>query len=84
MKLLKQATYAGYVLAKLAQIKIFPNQDTELLRFLFTKDYLKTEKGLELVSRPHFSYNFLIKVFFLMFNKQAKLHHQTVFTTQVI
>ena len=55
MKLLKQATYAGYVLAKLAQIKICPNQDTELLRFLFTKDYLKTEKGLELVSRPHFS-----------------------------
>ena len=35
-----------------------------LLRFLFTEDSLKIKMGLELVSRPYFSYNFLIKNFF--------------------
>ena len=35
-------------------IKICKNQHTDLLRFLFTEDYLKIEKGLELVSRPCF------------------------------
>ena len=32
------------------------------LRFVFTEDSLKIKKGLELVSKPHFSYNFLIKL----------------------
>ena len=35
-------------------IEISSNQHTDLLRFLFTKDYLKIKKDLELVSRPHF------------------------------
>ena len=46
-------------------IKIGPNQHADLLRFLFTEDSLKIKKGLELVSRPHFSYNFFIKNFIL-------------------
>ena len=46
-------------------MKICPNQHTDLLRFLFIEDSLKTKKGLELVSRPHFSENFLIKIFLL-------------------
>ena len=58
MKLMKQATYIRYALGKI--IKICPNQHTELLKFLFTEDFLKIKKGLELVSRPP-SYIFLIK-----------------------
>ena len=46
-------------------IKICPNQHVDLLQFLFTEDYLKTKKGLEIVSRSHFSYNFLIKFFYI-------------------
>ena len=42
-------------------IKISPNQQAGLLTFLFTEDSLKIKKCLELVSRPHFPYNFLIK-----------------------
>ena len=42
-------------------IEICPNQHADLLEILFTEDSLKIKKGLELVSRPHFSYNFLIK-----------------------
>ena len=41
-------------------IKISPNQHANLLRFLVTQD-LKITKGLELVSRPQVSLNFLIK-----------------------
>ena len=51
------------VLPKLS--KFYPNQHTNLLRFLFTEDSLKIKKGLELVFRPHFSYDFLIKNFLL-------------------
>ena len=36
-------------------IKNCPNQNTDLPRFLFKEDSLKIKKGLELVSRPHFS-----------------------------
>ena len=36
-------------------IKICPNQHADLHRILFTEDSLKIKKGLELVSRPHFS-----------------------------
>ena len=42
-------------------IEISPNQRAGLLRFLFTEDSLKIKKDLELVSRPHFPYNFMIK-----------------------
>ena len=45
-------------------IKICPNEHADLLRILFIEDSLKTKKGLELVSRPQFSYNFLIKKLF--------------------
>ena len=46
-------------------IEICPNQHRALLRILFTEDSLKIKKGLELVSRPDFSYHFLIKNFIL-------------------
>ena len=36
-------------------IEICFNQHADLFRILFIEDYLKTKKGLELVSRPHFS-----------------------------
>ena len=41
--------------------EIRPDQHADLLGILFTEDSLKIKKGLELVSRPHFSYNFLLK-----------------------
>ena len=53
MKFLKQAVYIRLCISK--TIKICLNQQTDLLRFLFTGHYLKIKKGLELVSRPHFS-----------------------------
>ena len=46
-------------------IKISLNQHVDLFRFLFTEDSLKIEKGLELVSKQHFSQKFLIKSFIL-------------------
>ena len=46
-------------------IEICPNQHADLLGILFTEDSLKIKKGLELVSRPNVSYNFLIKKFIL-------------------
>ena len=48
-------------------IKICQNQHAHLLKFLFTDDSLKIEKGLELVSRPHFSLTFLKKNFLLQY-----------------
>ena len=42
-------------------IQICSNQYADILRFLFIDDIWKIEKGLELVSRQHFSNNFLIK-----------------------
>ena len=62
MKLLKQAINITYVLAKLSK---FVQISTNALRFLLTEDSLKIKKDLELVSRPCFSYNFLIKKFLL-------------------
>ena len=52
MKFLKQATYIGYVIAKRSKSV---QQHADLLRIGFTEDSLKIKKGLELVSRPHFS-----------------------------
>ena len=50
-KLLKQATYI--CISK--TIRIYPNKHNDLQTFLFTEDFLKIEKDLKLVSRPHFS-----------------------------
>ena len=44
----KQPTYVRYVTAK--PFKICPNQYADLLKFLFTWNFLKTKKGVELVS----------------------------------
>ena len=46
-------------------IKVSPNQYAGLLRLLFIEDSIKIKKGLDLVPRPQFSYNFLIKHFIL-------------------
>ena len=46
-------------------IEICPSQYADLLGFLYSEDSLKINKGLELVSRPHFSKNFWIKNFIL-------------------
>ena len=48
-------------------IKICPNQHAGLHRIFFTEDSLEIKKGLELVSRTPFSYNFLVKFFFLQY-----------------
>ena len=52
MKLLKQATYIRYALAKLSKFVQISIQTS--LDFL-TEDSLKIKKGLELVTRTHFS-----------------------------
>ena len=44
--------------------KIWPNQYMNFLRFHFMEDFLKIKKGLELVSRPHFSLIFLKEILF--------------------
>ena len=51
---------ARYICASLffKSIKICPDQHADLHRIFFTEDFLKIKKGLELVSRPHFSKNF--------------------------
>ena len=43
------------------------NQQVDLLRLIFREDSLKIKKVLELVSRPHFPYNFLIEIFLLYY-----------------
>ena len=53
MKFLKQATYIRYVITNLSKfVQISKVTSTESF---FTEDSLKIRKGLELVSRPHFS-----------------------------
>ena len=79
---LKQATYISYVTAKLS--KFIQNQHVDLLRIIFTKDFLKIKKGVELVSRPHFSQNFDKKFNFVILHKLVKFLQQIVFTYQVI
>ena len=82
IKFLKQAIY---IRCYSKTIKIYPNQLADFLRFLFTEVSLKIKKGLELVSRSHFSWKFFDKNFsFLILHKLAKFLYQTVFTTQVI
>ena len=60
-KLLKQAPYVRYVLAKLSK---FAQISTDLLRFLFTDDSLKIKEGLELVFQAIFFKEFLDKKLF--------------------
>ena len=62
MKFLKHSTYIRLCNSK--AIEIGQNQHAGHLRFLFTEDSLKSKQGLELVSRQHFSYNFLKKKLF--------------------
>ena len=50
-----------YQICNRKAVEISPNQRAGLFRFLFIEDSLKTKQSLELVSRPHFSYNFLMK-----------------------
>ena len=57
MKFLKQATYIRYV-SKFVQIS------TQTFSESLLEDPLKIQKGLELVSRLNFSYDFLIKILF--------------------
>ena len=80
MKFSKEATYI--CIGK--TIKFSPNQYTNLLRFYFTGAFLKIKKGLELVSRPYFSYNFWQIFFFVKLLKMAKFHFKIVFAFQVI
>ena len=54
--------YIRYVIAKLSKF-VQISMVTSLKSF--TGDTLKIKKGLELVSRPQFSYDFLIKEFIL-------------------
>ena len=60
MKLLKQATYVKYVLTNLSK---FVQISTQTFRISFYREFFENKKGLEQVSRPYFSYNFLKKNF---------------------
>ena len=71
MKLLKQPMYIRYALVKLSKFVQFCTYLPE--------DSLEIKKGLELVSRSYFHRIFS----FVMLHKLAKIHDQTVFTSQV-
>ena len=78
MKFLKQATYIRYETAKLS--KFVQNSMVTSTESFLAEDSLKTIKGLELVFRPYFSYNFLTrKIYFLILHTLAKFHYQTVY-----
>ena len=47
-----------YLICNSKAIEISSNHHAGLPRFLFTEDSLKIRKCLDLVSSPHFSYNF--------------------------
>ena len=57
-----EGSYLYYICNSKA-IEICPNRLADLFIFLFTEDFLKVRKGLELVSRSQFSQHFLIKDF---------------------
>ena len=59
-----EAIYLYYICNSKA-IKVSPNQHAGFLRLLFTEDSLNIKKGLGLVSRSLFSYDFFIKMFIL-------------------
>ena len=54
MKFLKEPAYIKYFIVKTS---------SKTTQIPFTENSLKIKKGLKLVSRPHFSDNFLIKFF---------------------
>ena len=73
-----------YQICKSKTIKVCPNQHADLLRFLFTYDSSRIEKGVELVSRLQFSNKFLMKLFsYVKLHKLAKFITR-VFTLQVV
>ena len=78
-----KASYSYYIYNS-KTIKICLDQHPDLFRFSFTEDSLKIKKGLELVFKPHFTLNFLIKRVFLIPHKLTKFHYHTVFTFQGI
>ena len=79
-KCLKQSTYIRYVIAKLLRLV----QISMLASSEFFLQILRKLKRLKLVSRPHFTQNFLKKIYFVMLHKLAKFHYQTAFTSQII
>ena len=77
MKFLEESTYSRYVIAKLS--KLVQIRMLASFSILFAEDSLKITKGLELISRPQVSWNFLIKKnYFVILHKLAKFHYQTV------
>ena len=78
-----EASYL-YLIYNTKSIKNYPNQQADLHRIFLTEVSLKIKKGLELVSRPHFSNNFLIKNYFVILHKLARFLYQTAFISQVI
>ena len=85
---LKKSTYIRYVIAKLSklvQISMLVSPDSFLQQFLW-----KFKKGCESSFQVTFLQNFFIKNFFsikkyfVMLQKPAKFHYQTVLSSQVI
>ena len=69
-KIFEESYLYLYYICNSKTIKICPNQHADLLRFLFTEDSLKIEKGVELVL--HF---FDKKFSFIIWHKLAKFHN---------
>ena len=46
--------------------------------------YVALQKNFYQKTQSKFSYNFLIKNYFIILHKLAKFHYQAVFTSQVI
>ena len=66
-------------------IQICQNHHAYLLRFFFTEDSLKIEKGLGTSFQDIFFTEFFGNNFsFVILDKLAKVHYPTVFTSQVI
>ena len=82
MKFLKQATYIGYVIAKLSksvQISMLTSLES-LLQWI-----LGNQKGPGTSLQATFFIEFFDKKFyFVILHKLAKFHYQTVFTSQII
>ena len=58
-----------------------PNQLAGLLRILFAENSSRIKRGLKIVSRPHFSYNFLIKKNYFVILHELVIFH--MFTSKV-
>ena len=71
MKFLKESIYIRYVIAKLwffFQISLLTSADSFLQRI-----HWKSKKDLELVSKPHFPHNFLMKILFCNYTKTGHI-----------